>query len=126
MLRGRLVYVSLQVVVRSLRVVLFLPLSIWRFGLHGRFPPPRRRLPRPIHVFQRNASTLAYVAGSSEITRAHLQAALDAGGELLSPCGFRGIPFSTEAEHLWNRAIDRAGGWNAAAIDHLRAVLASD
>ena len=124
--RGRLVYISVQVVVRSLRVVLFLPLSVLRFGLHGRLRPQRSRPPRSIYVFQRNARTLAYIAGSTEITRTHLQAALDVGGELLPPCGFRGIPFSTEAAHLWDRAIDAAGGWNAAAIDHLRTALASD
>ena len=126
MLRGRLVYISLRVVVRSLRVVLVIPLSFLWFGLHGRFPPQRRWLPRPIHVLQRNASTLAYIAGSPEITPAHLRSALGVGGELLPPCGFRGIPFSAEAARLWNRAIDAAGGWNAAAIDHLRTALASD
>lgn len=126
MLRGRLVYISVQVVVRSLRVVLFIPLSFLWFGLQGRFPPRRSRLPRTIHVLQRNARTLAYIAGSTEITPAHLRAALDAGGELLPPCGFRGIPFSTEAARVWNRAIDAAGGWNAAVVDHLRTALASD
>ena len=94
MLRGRLVYISLRVVVRSLRVVLVIPLSFLWFGLHGRFPPQRRRLPRPIYVLQRNARTLAYIAGCPEITPAHLQSALDVGGELLPPCGFRGIRFS--------------------------------
>ena len=126
MLRGRLVYISVQVVVRSLRVVLVLPLSFLWFGLHGRLPPRRNRPPRPLRVFQRNASTLAYIAGSTEITATHMRAALAVGGELLPPCGFRGIPFSTEAAHVWNRAIDAAGGWNAAAIEHLRAALASD
>ena len=126
MLRGRLVYIGLRVVARSLRVVLVIPLSFLWFGLHGRFPPQRSRPPRPIHVLQRNARTLAYIAGSSEITPAHLQSALDVGGELLPPCGFRGIPFSPEAAHLWNRAINAAGGWNAAAVDHLRTALASD
>ena len=126
MWRGRLVYVSLRIVARTLRVVLVIPLSFLWFGLQGRLPPQRRRRPRPIHVLQRNARTLAYLAGSSEITPAHLQSALDVGGELLPPCGFRGIPFSPEAARLWSRAIDAAGGWNAAAIHHLRTALASD
>ena len=126
MLRGRLVYISVLVLVRSLRVVLFLPLSFLWFGLHGRFPPQRERPPRPLRVFQRNARTLAYIAGATEITPAHLRRALDAGGEILPPCGFRAIPFSPEAGRLWSRAIDAAGGWNAAAIDHLRTALASD
>ena len=126
MLRGRLVYIGLRVVARSLRVVLVVPVSFLWFRLHGRVPPQRSGPPRPIYVLQRNARTLAYIAGSPEITPAHLQNALDVGGELLPPCGFRGIPFSPEAARPWSRAIDAAGGWNAAAIDHLRAALASD
>lgn len=126
MLRGRLVYISLRIVVRALRVTLVIPLSFLWFGLQGRFPPQRSRPPRPIYVLLRNARTLAYIAGSLEITPAHRRSALDVGGELLPPCGFRGIPFSPEAAGLWSRAIDAAGGWNAAAIDRLRTVLASD
>lgn len=106
MWRGRLVYISLRVVVRSLRVVLVIPLSFLWFGLHGRLPPQRSGPPRPIYVLLRNARTLAYIAGSPEITPAHLQGALDVGGELLPPCGFRGIPFSPEAARLWSRATD--------------------
>jgi len=124
-LRGRVVYISARVVLLALRIVFFLPTSVVCFVLHGRFRPARRRLPQPVRVLLLNAKTLAYIAGSGEITPAHLQAALDAGSELLPRCGFGGIRFSTDAASLWKRAVTAAGGLNAAAIDHLRDALAS-
>ena len=124
-LRGRVVYVFFRGVFRILRVVFFLPISLLHFAVHRRFRPKRGRFPRSVGVFLWNASTLAYIAGSSEITLAHFQAAIDAGGELLPRCGWRSIRFSTEAERLWKIAIDAAGGLNEAALDHLRTALAS-
>ena len=57
--RGRLVYISVQVVVRSLRVVLFLPLSVLRFGLHGRLRPQRSRALRDPYLFFRGTPGLS-------------------------------------------------------------------
>ena len=71
-----------------------------------------------------NAQNLARKRGAGEIALADLQAAVDAGSEVLPGYGWHLLQFSAEAGRLLQDAIRSAGGLNATVVDHLRTTLA--
>ena len=72
-----------------------------------------------------NAQRVALKRGAREITVADLQAAVDAGSELLLGYGCRLLQYSEDAGRFLQHAVHCAGGLNATMIDQLRTVLAA-
>ncbi len=106
------------------RCVTFPLVAVGQLFYHGRFFP--RRPSRPDAVFWLNAQTAAHKRGATEITPADLQVAVDAGSELQPRYGFSIPTYSADASRLVQDAIASAGGrLNVAAIENLRAALAS-
>lgn len=94
--------------------------SWWATG--SDYPPGRSR---PEVAFWMNVQTAGRKRGAREITPADLQAAVDAGGEVLPRCGHRVVPYSADARRLVQDAVEAGGWWNATAFEHVRTALAS-